>query len=97
MRYFSILQYIKVHWVIISILSISGLVHAEAGEKQKQDAREQISPPWDLYDANKDDYISPEEAAAQEMPARTFESLDIDRDGRLNHEEFSKAPPIRLK
>lgn len=97
MRYFSTLQNMKVHWLIISIFIISGPVHAEAGKEQKREAPELVSPPWELYDANKDDYISPEEAEAQEMPAQTFRSLDIDRDGRLNHEEFSKAPPIRLK
>jgi hypothetical protein len=31
------------------------------------------------------------------MPARTFESLDIDRDGRLNREEFDKVPAMRLE
>jgi hypothetical protein len=53
-----------------------------------------IAPPWELYDTDKDDYISAEEAAAQKMPSSTFEALDIDRDGRLNKDEFSKAPPV---
>ncbi|MBA4141628.1 MAG: EF-hand domain-containing protein [Nitrosospira sp.] len=57
---------------------------------------EVIAPPFELYDTNKDDYISIEEAAAMKMPARIFNGLDIDRDGRLNKEEFTKMPPIRL-
>jgi Ca2+-binding EF-hand superfamily protein len=54
-------------------------------------------PPLELYDTDKDGYVSAEEAARQKMPARTFESLDVDRDGRLNKDEFGKAPPMRLK
>lgn len=62
-------------------------------EKSKPEV---IAPPFELYDANEDDYISVEEANAQKMPARTFRSLDIDRDGRLNRDEFTKVPPIPL-
>ena len=97
MRYLPALRNMKAHLLIISIFSIVGPAHAEAGKEQKADAPELVSPPWELYDANKDDYISTEEAEAQKMPSQTFRSLDIDRDGRLNHEEFSKAPPIKLE
>ena len=75
------------------IFSISCLVHAEIPAESKPGV---ISLPWELYDTDKDDYISAEEAAQQKMPAETFKSLDIDRDGRLNKDEFSKAPPIKM-
>ena len=97
MRYLPALRNMKAYLLIIWIFSIGGPAHAEAGKEQKADAPELVSPPWELYDANKDDYISTEEAEAQKMPSQTFRSLDIDRDGRLNHEEFSKAPPIKLE
>jgi hypothetical protein len=78
------------------IFSISCL-HAEVPAESKPKT---ITPSWEvyweLYDTNKDDYISVEEAAQQKMPPQTFESLDIDRDGRLNKNEFSSAPPIRV-
>ncbi|SFW18068.1 EF-hand domain-containing protein [Nitrosovibrio sp. Nv17] len=51
-----------------------------------------VPPPWELYDTDKDGYVSAEEAEAQKMPASVFRSLDMDRDGRLNREEFSVAP-----
>jgi hypothetical protein len=73
------------------IFSISCLVQAEVPAESRPGV---ITPPWELYDTDKDDYISAEEAAQQKMPTETFKSLDIDRDGRLNKDEFSKAPPI---
>lgn len=75
------------------IASAAGPAHSEAN----RNTPEAVAPPWELYDTNEDGYISAEEAAAQGMPARTFEGLDIDRDGRLNQDEFAKAPRIRLK
>jgi hypothetical protein len=78
------------------IFSISCL-HAEVPAESKPKT---ITPPWELYwelyDTNKDGYISPEEATQQKIPPQTFKSLDIDRDGRLNKDEFSAAPPIQL-
>jgi Ca2+-binding EF-hand superfamily protein len=74
----------------VGVLSASDLVHAEKSEPKT----EVIRPPLELYDTNEDGYVSPEEAAHQRMPARTFESLDVDRDGRLNKDEFGKAPPM---
>jgi len=94
-RYFSTLQNKTVQLFIISaaqIFSISCLVHAEVPAESKPGV---IAPPWELYDTDKDDYISAKEASQQKMPAETFKSLDIDRDGRLNKDEFSKAPPIQ--
>ena len=75
------------------VLSASGLVNAEKSESRT----EVITPPLELYDTDEDGYVSPEEAAQQKMPARIFESLDIDRDGRLNKDEFGKAPPMGSK
>ncbi len=75
------------------ILSAPFQVHAEKPEAKQ----EKISPPLKFYDTDDDGYISAEEAASQKMPAKTFESLDVDRDGRLNKDEFAKAPPMRLK
>ena len=72
----------------VGVLSASGLVHAEKSEPKT----EVIWPPLELYDTDEDGYVSAEEAAHQKMPARTFESLDVDRDGRLNKDEFGKAP-----
>jgi Ca2+-binding EF-hand superfamily protein len=74
------------------VLSAPALVHAEKAEPKA----EAIKPPLELYDIDEDGYVSAEEAAHQKMPARTFESLDVDRDGRLNKDEFGKAPPMRL-
>jgi Ca2+-binding EF-hand superfamily protein len=74
----------------VGVLWVSGLVHAEKSERKT----EVIKPPLELYDTDEDGYVSPEEAAHQGMPARTFESLDVDRDGRLNKDEFGKAPPM---
>ena len=101
MNHFSILRAKSkiVQLLIVStalILSISCL-HAEVPAEAKPKA---ITPPWELYwelyDTNKDGYISVEEAMQQKIPPQTFESLDIDRDGRLNKDEFSAAPPVRL-
>jgi Ca2+-binding EF-hand superfamily protein len=77
----------------VCVLSAPGLVHAEKSEPKT----EVIRPPLELYDTDEDGYVSAEEAAHQKMPARTFESLDIDRDGRLNKDEFGEAPPMGLK
>jgi len=78
---------------IACVLSVPVQVHAEKPEAKQ----EVIMPPLELYDTDKDGYVSAEEAARQKMPARTFESLDVDRDGRLNKDEFGEAPPMRLK
>jgi hypothetical protein len=75
------------------ILSAPFQVYAEKPEAKQ----EKISPPLKLYDTDDDGYVSAEEAASQKMPAKTFESLDVDRDGRLNKDEFGEAPPMRLK
>ncbi len=95
MGYFSTLQNETARLLLLStaqILCISCLVHAEVAAESNPKA---IAPPWELYDTDKDDYISAEEAAAQGMAIETFKTLDIDRDGSLNKEEFSKAPPIQ--
>ena len=95
MSYFSTLQSRTVQLFIIStalIFSISCLVHAEVPAESKPKV---ITPPLELYERDKDSYVSATEAAQQKMPAQTFKSLDIDRDGRLNKDEFSKAPPIQ--
>ena len=76
----------------VCVLPAPGLVHAEKSAPKT----EVIRAPIELYDPNEDGYVSAEEAAHQKMPARTFESLDVDRDGRLNKDEFGKAPPMRL-
>jgi hypothetical protein len=75
------------------VLSAPFQVHAEKPEAKQ----EKISPPMKFYDTDDDGYVSAEEAASQKMPAKTFESLDVDRDGRLNKDEFGEAPPMRLK
>ncbi len=92
MSHLSALQNKTLQLLAILIVSISSLAHAEvpAGSKKKG-----MAPSWELYDTDKDGYISAKEAEEQKMPARTFRSLDIDRDGRLNKDEFSKAPPIQ--
>ncbi|MDQ3185525.1 MAG: calmodulin [Pseudomonadota bacterium] len=77
---------------MVQILSSSCLVYAEVPAESKPTV---IAPPWELYDTDKDDHISAEEAAAQKMPPEIFRTLDIDRDGSLNKDEFSKAPPVQ--
>ena len=83
--------------LLSAILGISVPLHAELVLEEKPGGEEVVAPPWELYDINEDGYISLKEAEAQKMSSRTFNSLDIDRDGRLNKEEFSKAPRIRLE
>jgi Ca2+-binding EF-hand superfamily protein len=78
---------------VTSALSAPCQVHAGKPEAKQ----EKISPPFKFYDTDDDGYVSTEEAASQKMPAKTFESLDVDRDGRLNKDEFGEAPPMRLK
>ena len=93
MRYFSTCQVFKLQWLVMLIAVAAGPAFAEAS----RNTPEAVAPPWELYDTNEDGYISTDEAAAQGMSARTFKGLDIDRDGRLNRDEFAKAPRIRLK
>ena len=83
--------------LIIAILSIPALVLAEVSVERKPDARDPVTPPWELYDTDEDGYITMKEAAVQKMSPQVFRSLDIDRDGRLNRNEFTKVPPIREK
>lgn len=83
--------------LIIVAFGLPALVLAEVSGERKPDAREVITPPWELYDADEDGYITMKEAAVQKMSPQVFRSLDIDRDGRLNRNEFTKAPPIREK
>jgi Ca2+-binding EF-hand superfamily protein len=78
----------------ILIVGISSLVHAETPTESDEKG---INLPWELYDTDKDGYISAKEAEKQKMPAQVFRSLDIDRDGRLNKDEFSTAPLIQPK
>jgi Ca2+-binding EF-hand superfamily protein len=49
------------------------------------------------YDKDDDGYKNMKEAAVQKMSPQVFHSLDIDRDGRLNRNEFTKVPPMREK
>lgn len=83
--------------LIIAILSIPALVLAEISAERKPDAGDPVMPPWELYDTDEDGYITMKEAAVQKMSPQVFRSLDIDRDGRLNRNEFTKVPPIREK
>lgn len=87
---------VKTFWLLVPIFSLSCLVHAADPVERNPDATEAIAPPWELYDIDEDGYISFEEAAAQKMPKQIFEGLDIDRDGRLNRDEFAKMPPIPM-
>ncbi|SEN78023.1 EF hand [Nitrosospira multiformis] len=83
--------------LIIVAFGLPTPVLAEVSPERKPDARGVITPPWELYDADEDGYITMKEAAVQKMSPQVFHSLDIDRDGRLNRNEFTKAPPIREK
>ncbi len=97
MRNFSTCEFFKLRWLAILIAGASGPAFAEVPPEAVQNTPEAVSLPWELYDTNEDGYISTDEAAAQGMPVRTFKGLDIDRDGRLNQDEFTKAPRIKLK
>lgn len=92
MSHFPAFQKKTVQLSAILIAGIFSLSHAEtpAGPNEKD-----MNPPWELYDTDKDGYISAREAEEQNMPAQIFKSLDIDRDGRLNKDEFSAAPPVQ--
>lgn len=92
MSHFPAFQKKTVQLSAILIVGISSLAHAETpvGPIEKD-----TNPPWELYDTDKDGYISAKEAEEQNMPVRIFKRLDIDRDGRLNKDEFSTAPPIQ--
>ena len=84
--------------LIIVAFGLPALVFAEvSAEPKPNDVREVVTPPWELYDTDEDGYITMKEAAVQKMSPQVFHSLDIDRDGRLNRNEFTKAPPIREK
>jgi Ca2+-binding EF-hand superfamily protein len=84
---------------MIAACGLPARVFAEAGvsAERKPDAREVVTPPWELYDIDEDEYITMKEAAVQKMSPQVFRSLDIDRDGRLNRNEFTKVPPMREK
>lgn len=43
------------------------------------------------FDANNDGSVSPEEAAAQGMPAQVFKAADANKDGKLSPDELSSA------
>jgi hypothetical protein len=94
--YFSRYRFFKLWWLAMLIAGAAGPALSEAPPKSNRNTPEAVAPPWELYDTNEDGYISAEEAAAQGMWARTFKGLDIDRDGRLNQDEFAKAPRIKL-
>lgn len=83
-------------WLAITIICFSTSTRAEVAA-EKLTAPETVTPPWELYDADEDGYITMKEAAVQKMSPQVFRSLDIDRDGRLNRDEFTKVPPIREK
>jgi hypothetical protein len=97
MKHLSRCRFFKLPWLAMLIAGAAGPAYSEAPPEVNRNMPEAVAPPLELYDTNEDGYISAEEAAAQGMPARTFEGLDIDRDGRLNQDEFAKAPRIRLK
>ncbi|HKX53381.1 MAG TPA: EF-hand domain-containing protein [Nitrosospira sp.] len=82
---------------MITTFGLPEWVLAEVSAERKPDVREAVTPPWELYDADEDGYITMKEAAVQKMSPQVFHSLDIDRDGRLNRNEFTKVPPIREK
>lgn len=85
--------------LILAACDLPARVFAEAeiSAERKLDAREVVTPPWELYDTDEDGYITMKEAAVQKMSPQVFRSLDIDRDGRLNRNEFTKVPPMREK
>ena len=65
-------------WLAIAIICISAPARAEVGGEQKLKMPETITPPWELYDADEDGYITVKEAAVQKMSPQVFRSLDID-------------------
>ena len=83
--------------LFISVCSLATPVFAEVSAERKPDTREVVTPPWELYDTDGDGYITMKEAAVQKMSPQVFRSLDIDRDGKLNRNEFTKVPPMREK
>jgi Ca2+-binding EF-hand superfamily protein len=83
--------------LIIAAFGLPALVLAEVSAERKPNAPEVVTPPWELYDTDEDGYITMKEAAVQKMSPQVFRSLDIDRDGRLNRNEFTKVPPMREK
>ncbi|GAB1720017.1 MAG: hypothetical protein NTAFB09_17480 [Nitrosospira sp.] len=76
------------------LLTTCGTVFGESRLKIRDKA---VTPPMEFYDTDKDGYVSAEEAAAQRMSSRVFQSLDINHDGRLNKDEFSKMPPLGVE
>jgi Ca2+-binding EF-hand superfamily protein len=65
MNHFPAFQKKTVQLSAILIVGISSLAHAETsvGPNEKN-----TSPPWELYDTDKDGYISAKEAEEQNMP-----------------------------
>ncbi|HVW64831.1 MAG TPA: hypothetical protein VHB01_07430 [Nitrosospira sp.] len=76
------------------LLTVCGTVFGEARLETRDKA---VTPPMEFYDIDKDGYVSAEEAAAQGMSRQVFQSLDINHDGRLNKDEFSKMPPLGVE
>ena len=95
MRTSSILRKKKLELSIsgVLLLSIACGVHGGANSDNKDKT---VTPPLEFYDADKDEHISAEEAAAQGMSSRVFKSLDINHDGKLSKDEFSKMPPLHV-
>jgi hypothetical protein len=88
---------LKIRMILVLTATAASALSAPCHAEKPEAKQEKITPPLEFYDTDNDGYVSAEEAASQKMPARTFESLDIDRDGRLNKDEFGEAPPMRLK
>jgi hypothetical protein len=52
---------------------------------------------FERMDANRDGFISREEARADAQVTRQFDQADANRDGRLEPSEFKVAPPTGYK
>ena len=56
-----------------------------------QDAPRQKNPDFVKLDKNQDGYLSRQEAAADKRVAKFFDQADMNRDGRLDEDEWLKA------
>ena len=67
------------------------LVAAFSAGALAQEAPPQKNPDFIKLDKNRDGYLGREEAAADRRVARFFGQADMNRDGRLNEDEWLKA------
>jgi Ca2+-binding EF-hand superfamily protein len=58
---------------------------------------QEVSPEFDLLDANRDGYVTLAEAAGNPDVVAKFDRADRNRDGKLSAQEFARLPKINVR